>query len=144
MLRGLKKPKKLSISTINYDQTNTIIKSIDAAILPPSTFSIECALNEVPTSIYLPILKDELSPRVIIEADYFKYLSNFLKPIICKGEKNLFKTINKLSKLANYKKNKTDFQYRAQKLISFKKKEIFEKRLLDYIKNFESNNQLNY
>ena len=41
-----KKPKKLSISTINYDQTNTIIKSIDAAILPPSTFSVECALNE--------------------------------------------------------------------------------------------------
>ena len=140
----LKKPKKLSIGTINYDQTNTIIKSIDAAILPPSTFSVECALNEVPISIYLPILKDEISPRVIIEADYFKYLSNFLKPIICKGEKNLFKTINKLSKFASYKKNKIDFQYRAQKLISFKKKETFEKRLFDYIKNFEINNQLNY
>ena len=36
----LKKTKKLSISTINYDQTNTIIKSIDAAILPPSTFQL--------------------------------------------------------------------------------------------------------
>ena len=65
-----------------------------------STFSIECALNEVPISLYLPLLKDEISPRVIIEADYFKYLTNILKPIICKGEKNLFKTINKLSKFA--------------------------------------------
>ena len=81
------KAQKFPISIVDYNQTNTIIKSIDVALVPMSTFSIECALNEVPISLYLPTSKYEISPKVIIEADYFKFLTNILKPIICKGEK---------------------------------------------------------
>ncbi len=126
-----KKPKKIPISTVDYKQTNIVIKSIDAALVPMSTFAIECAINKVPISLYVPKDKKEFSSDVIIESDYFQFLINALKPILCLGEKNLFNCIKKLKKFSFKDKDLN----RINKLV-LKSNISYKVRLFNYIEEF--------
>ena len=117
----------MSIVEANYDYTNTIIKSIDAVIAPMSTFAIECALNKLPVAIYLPQLRKEYDLGFSTKTDYFSFLINLIKPIICESEDELYKTVIKLHSFKNIKKIKNQFQNNAKKIILYDKERYSQK-----------------
>ena len=124
-----KRPKEINITDIDYDFTNTIIKSIEATIAPMSTFAIECALNRIPVSLYLPQSKEEYDEGYSIKTDYFSFLIKLIKPIVCKEEKDLYKTILKLNNMKNIKKIKKKFNANARKIVLFDNESYSQKIL---------------
>lgn len=121
---------KSSIIDADYKHTNTIIKSIDGAFVPFSTFAIECSIQGLPTGLYYPSNKNEYSNKFQIKTDFFQFLIKILKPKICYGEENLYKTFLNLKEKSNNYLNRKIIKKRVKKLVRIKKKNDYSRNLL--------------
>ena len=130
------KKKQKSITEVDYRHTNTIIKSIDGALIPFSTFAIECSLNGVPVGLYYPTSKNEYSDKFQLETDFFQFLIKILKPKICFGEKNIYKTFLYLKEKSNIFSFKKNIKTRVKQLVDIEKKNSYSEDLLFFCNKF--------
>ena len=81
----------------------------------------------MPVAIYLPQLRKEYDLGFSTKTDYFSFLINLIKPIICESEDELYKTVIKLHSFKNIKKIKNQFQNNAKKIILYDKERYSQK-----------------
>ena len=91
----------LDLDLIGYEQTNIVLRAVDALVSPLSTILLEAALFGLPIAVYKPKNPSESSALFSVHQERIDFLEFYQKldPPICDQVSNLWPTVKKLTKL---------------------------------------------